>query len=332
MNYSSKETESPKLIEIIRVIFRTIAGVAWTLTVHWLGRARQLLLRGKWKERGIQDLSGVWGRGLAWIMGVHVVRRNERSGPMGDVIISNHMGFLDIPVLLTAFPAVFIMTMDYRRFLYLGQALARQGHVFVDRGSASSRRSARDGVAQVLTRGDRLIVFPEGGSSPGVKRAPFKPFCFHEVARQGKRLEACVIDYLPDRQMLEWDTKRPIIPQLVKLLGRRRTLVSLEFFPSEKIDDPEEAVERFHDRIEGRLRDYDQEKEEKMDGMDKILTPCPSPSSCAPARRSDPGDLSQWDRQDQNQDPDHLYPDHRRRHRHSPSVQPSGRLPERSLS
>jgi hypothetical protein len=31
---------------------------------------------------------------------------------------------------------------------------------------------------------------------------------------------ACVIDYLPDRRMLEWDINRRILPQLVDLFGR----------------------------------------------------------------------------------------------------------------
>ena len=246
--------------ELLRVALRAPAALIWTLAVHWLARLRQLVLRGEWRDRNYQDLIGVWGRGLAWIMGVRVVRRNERSGPMGDLIIANHMGFLDVPVLLCTYPSVFIMTMQFRRFFYFGKALSRQGHVFVERRSAESRRQARDGVRRVLERGERIIVFPEGGSSPGAERRPFKPFCFHEVARQGKRLEACVIDYLPDRSMLRWDSSKALLPQVMKLLGRRRTEVSVEFLPSEVITDPDEAVQRYHDLMEGRLRAYDAER------------------------------------------------------------------------
>jgi 1-acyl-sn-glycerol-3-phosphate acyltransferase len=246
--------------EIARVAIRAPAAIVWTLSVHWLARLRQLALRGQWIDRSYKDLIGVWGAGLAWIMGVRLVKRNERTGPMGDLIIANHMGFLDIPVLLCTYPSVFIMTMQYRRFFYLGKALSRQGHVFVERRNSRSRQHARDGVRRVLERGERIIVFPEGRSTPGAKRLPFKPFCFHEVARQGKRIEACVIDYLPDRSMLEWDNSRPILPQVVKLLGRRRTEVSVEFLPSEVIADPNEAVRRYHDVIEEKLLSYDAER------------------------------------------------------------------------
>lgn len=250
--------------EIARVALRAPTAIVWTLFIHWLGRLRQLVFRGPWLGRSYMDLIGTWGAGLAWIMGVRLVKRNERSGPMGDLIIANHMGFLDIPVLLCTYPAVFIMTMQYRRFFYLGKALARQGHVFVERRNASSRQQAREGVRNVLERQERIIVFPEGRSSPDAERLPFKPFCFHEVASQGKRLEACVIDYLPDRSMLKWDNTQPILPQVIKLLGRRRTQVSVEFIPSEVIIDPEEAVQRYHDLIEERLTSYDAERNQGL--------------------------------------------------------------------
>jgi 1-acyl-sn-glycerol-3-phosphate acyltransferase len=204
---------------------------------------------------------GLWGKGLARIMGIRIHPRNERQGTMGDVIIANHMGFMDIPILLTFYPSVFIIKMEMRRVFYFGKALERQGHVFVERGSESSRRSAREGVRRVLEQGDRIIVFPEGRASPDAERRPFKPFCFFEAARQGKRVEACVIDYLPDRQMLAWDPDRPMMPQLVELVGRPRIDVSVEFLPSEVPDDPEEAARRYHDVIQERLERHDRERE-----------------------------------------------------------------------
>jgi 1-acyl-sn-glycerol-3-phosphate acyltransferase len=110
------------------------------------------------------------------------------------------------------------------------------------------------GVQRVLEEGDRIIVFPEGRASPGAERRPFKPFCFFEAARQGKRVQACVIDYPPDRSAVAWDTSRPMLPQLVEIIGRPRTEISVEFLPAEHIDDPEDAARRYHDLIEGKLR------------------------------------------------------------------------------
>jgi hypothetical protein len=109
---------------------------------------------------------------------------------------------------------------------------------------------------------ERIIIFPEGYQSPGAERRPFKPFSFFEAERQGKKVELCVIDYLPDRSMLEWDRHKPMFPQLVDLFGRKRTYVSLEFFPSEVPEDPAEVAARYKDIAQSKLEEYDREREE----------------------------------------------------------------------
>jgi 1-acyl-sn-glycerol-3-phosphate acyltransferase len=249
-----------RLFECLRVIYRAPLALLWTLLVHWFAvRLPQILVS---RRRYLRPI-GIWGRGLAAIMGVRIHRRNERAWPMGEVIIANHMGFLDVPVLLSFFPAVFVIKMEMRRVLYFGGALARQGHVFVDRADRDSKSRAGGELRGVLEDGDRIIVFPEGRASPGAKRLPFRRGSFAAAQQAGKRIEVCVIDYLPDRRSVEWDASKPMLPQLVRLLGRARTDVSVEFFPSEMIDgDPAAVADRWHDVVQGRLEAYDRERED----------------------------------------------------------------------
>ncbi len=194
-------------------------------------------------------------------MGVRIHKVNECPMPLGDVVVSNHMGFLDIPVMLSCFPAVFVIKAEMTRAFFFGKALLKQGHVFVERGSLSSRRQASEELMQVLKDGDRIIVFPEGRASPRAKRPPFKPFSFAAVQQLDKRIQGCIIDYLPDRSMLEWDIKKSTFGQLVELFGRPRIDVSLEFFPAEKVEDPRQMAKDYHDRVEDRLAAHDRERE-----------------------------------------------------------------------
>ncbi len=248
-------------MSLLRVLWRAPAGLAWTLLNHWHWVWRRILFPKRWRDSYGTDVIGRWGRGLAWIMGMEIIEKNKRSGPMGDIVIANHMGFLDVPLLLSVFPAVFIIKGEMRKAPYFGGALAKHGHVFVDRGSEASRRSARDGVRRVLAAGERLIVFPEGRASPGAERRPFKPFCFVEAQRQGKRIEACVIDYLPDRSQLEWDVNRGMIPQLIELVGRRKTTVSIEYLGTWIPEDGAADAAAWKDTIEGKLLAYDRERD-----------------------------------------------------------------------
>ena len=251
--------ESLRYDRLLRLAWRAPIAFVWTSGCHYIGVAARNRLFGWTRRLGTISL---WGAGLARIMGVHIHERNKRSGPMGDVIIANHMGFLDIPVLLTYYPAVFIIKDEARHFFYFGPALEKEGHVFVKRGDRRSGKEALQGVEEVLRRGERIIVFPEGGASPGAARKPFKPGSFAVAQRLGKKVEVCVIDYLPDRKVLEWDVNRPMLPQLVDLFGRKRIDVSVEFFPAEEVTgDPAEYAARWHDIIEERLRTYDAERE-----------------------------------------------------------------------
>lgn len=247
-------------MSLLRVMWRAPLGLAWTLFNHWHWVWRRVLFPKRWRGSYGTDIIGRWGRGLAWIMGMRIVEKNQRSGPVGDIVIANHMGFLDVPLLLSFFPAVFIIKGEMLKAPYFGGALGKHGHVFVDRGSEASRRSARDGVRRVLEAGERLIVFPEGRASPGAERRPFKPFCFIEAQRQGKRVEACVIDYLPDRSQLEWDVGRGMVPQLIELVGRRRTTVSIEFLGTWVPEDGADDAQRYKQIIEDKLHAHDRER------------------------------------------------------------------------
>lgn len=240
------------------LLLRVPIAFLWTLFVHWFGvRLQQLFKPGRYLGP-----IGLWGSGLALIMGVRVRKRNAPPVELGDLIVANHMGFLDVPVILRFFPAVFVIKMEMRRVLYFGRALERQGHVFVDRGHKDSMRRAAEGLRAVLEDGDRIIVFPEGRASPGAERLPFRKGSFVAAQEAGKRVQLCVVDYLPDRRMLEWDVERAMLPQLVDLFGRWRTEISIEFFPPEEVvDDPAVVADRFHDLAQSRLEEYDRERE-----------------------------------------------------------------------
>jgi 1-acyl-sn-glycerol-3-phosphate acyltransferase len=247
-----------KLMNYIRVGYRAPLALLWTLITHFCFiRPSQILgtsKRALWSTK-------IWGIGLSFIMGIRIHKVNECPTPLGDVIISNHMGFLDIPIMLSCFPAVFVIKAEMTKAFFFGKALIKQGHVFVERGSMSSRRKASEELIQVLKDGDRIVVFPEGRASPKAKRPPFKPFSFAAVQQLDKRIQLCAIDYLPDRSMLEWDVRKSTFVQLAGLLGRPRIDVSLEFFPAEKVEDPRQMAKDYHALIQGRLEAHDQERE-----------------------------------------------------------------------
>jgi lyso-ornithine lipid O-acyltransferase len=246
-------------VRFIRLVLRGIAAFIWTLfSYFFLVRIPQLLIKNK---RYMKSIS-IWGRGLAFIMGIKIHKVNERKGPMGDMIISNHLGFLDVPIMLSVYPGVFAIKEEMKKVFFFGQALVNQGHVFVKRDDNLSRRGALVELMKVLKEDDRIIVFPEGKASPGAERLPFNAGSFLAVKRLGKTVEACVIDYLPDRSLLAWDVEKKMLPQLVDLFGRRRIDVSMEFFPPEKVEgSPSDFAKKWHDIMQEKLKHNDRKRD-----------------------------------------------------------------------
>ena len=249
------------VIRLPLVIVRGLIVLVATLLIHWFMIRVPQLLHRPWRR--YTKPIGLWGRMLAFMMGVSVHRRNERAWPMGDLIVANHMGFLDIPVLLSIFPAVFVIKIEMRRVFYFGGALENQGHLFVDRADKKSMRRTGVELLKVLRDGDRIVVFPEGRACPTADRLPFKSGSFAAAKRAGKTVELCVLDYLPDRRQLEWDVNRSTFVQLVELFGRLRTHIAVEFFPSEQVDDPEQMAERYRAVVVDRLEANDRARAQR---------------------------------------------------------------------
>jgi len=251
------------LLRFFRLLLRGITAFFWTLFAYFfMVRIPQLIIKNK---RYMKSIS-IWGKGLAFIMGIKIHKVNERSETMGDMVISNHLGFLDVPIMLSVYPGVFAIKEEMKKVFFFGQALVNQGHVFVKRDDKLSKRGALIELMKVLKDGDRIIVFPEGKASPGAERLPFNAGSFLAVKRLEKTVEACVIDYLPDRSLLAWDVEKKMLPQLVDLFGRRRIDVSMEFFPPEKVEgSPSDFANKWHDIMQEKLEENDRKRDAGKD-------------------------------------------------------------------
>jgi len=245
------------ITRFFRIVFKVSAILIWTLIMQNIFVDLPRIFS---KKRRFPYIVHIWGKGLAWIMGIRIHRKNELPLPMGDIVISNHLGFLDVPIMSSVFPAVYMIKAEAKTPFYFGPALARNGHFFVDREDSSSMRKAAKDLLNFSKDFCRIIIFPEGKASPEADRLPFKPGAFAMAGKLDKTVQPCVIDYLPERSVHKWDTTKKGLPQLVNYLGKKRIDASIEFFPAEKIDgDIKDFAQKWHDIIENKLKQYDSE-------------------------------------------------------------------------
>jgi 1-acyl-sn-glycerol-3-phosphate acyltransferase len=124
-----------------------------------------------------------WGRVVRAILGIQVEVHGMAPNGERFLVVSNHLGYLDIPVLAGILPVSFIAKSEVAGWPLLGFMARAAGTLFVDR---DDRRRVKDFVTEASARlrsGENLLVFPEGTSSRGETILLFKSAVFNPVER-----------------------------------------------------------------------------------------------------------------------------------------------------
>jgi 1-acyl-sn-glycerol-3-phosphate acyltransferase len=132
----------------------------------------------------------VWARCLLRGSGIKVtVEGLEKISPDGSyVFVSNHLSYMDTPVVLANIPVQFrfLAKIGLFKIPLLGTHLARAGHIAVPRDDARAAVKTMLTAAQTIReRGISLLIFPEGGRSETGELAAFKEGAAYIAIRAG---------------------------------------------------------------------------------------------------------------------------------------------------
>lgn len=184
----------------LRICVKAAAVGAWTtglvvlLAISWIptllrpraGEAARARIR-RWYSR-------LWGRGIVRILGVRVTARGAPP-PAGALIVSNHVSYVDILVLSSLLPVVFVAKAGLRRWPYWGLVSAVGGTVYIDRSKRRDVVGALAGIERALGRGDGVVVFPEATTSDGASMLPFKPSLLATAAARRSPVHWLTVTY-----------------------------------------------------------------------------------------------------------------------------------------
>jgi 1-acyl-sn-glycerol-3-phosphate acyltransferase len=131
-----------------------------------------------------------WARCLLWVSGVRAkVEGLEKIAPDASyVFASNHLSYMDTPVVLANIPVQFRFLAKRGLFQIplLGTHLARAGHIPVPRDDARAAVKTMTTAAQIIReRGISLLIFPEAGRSQTGELAAFKEGAAYIAIRAG---------------------------------------------------------------------------------------------------------------------------------------------------
>ncbi len=143
-----------------------------------------------WRNR---ILTG-WARDVAHVIGMHV----QIEGPLPAapfLLVTNHLSYLDIPMIASACGCAFVAKKEVARWPLLGRMTADLGAIFVDRENIGDVTRVSECIAAALGAGQSVALFPEGTSSMGARVAPFHPALLASVARLGIPVHYAALTY-----------------------------------------------------------------------------------------------------------------------------------------
>ena len=165
-----------------------------------------------------------------WVMRVQVLRREPQPFVVhkNTLMVCNHMSYLDMIVLASISPSVFVTSVDMGQIFFLGTMAEIGGSLFIER---RHRLRLDHDVAQiegVLNQGFDVTLFPEGTSGNGAHVLPFKRSLLTAALNSGTPVRPVTLKYFEidgqpfgekNRDVVCWYGKMSFLPHFVRLLA-----------------------------------------------------------------------------------------------------------------
>ena len=165
---------------------------------------------------------------LLWLLSVEVeiVGETDQS-KKSNLFISNHLSYLDIPILGSKFPMRFVAKSEVESWPIFG-FLAKKGRSIFIRRNKTDSFNQKNKILDILSSGEKVFIFPEGTTSDGNRVLEFKSSSFSSVENQNFKIQPIVILYsdlngIPInrwlRPLIAWYGDMDLKPHLSKLIG-----------------------------------------------------------------------------------------------------------------
>jgi len=177
------------------------------------------------------------------------------------LLVSNHLGYLDIAVLAaTTGGCVFVSNHEVAEWPVWGPLSRMGGTIFVDRSRPRDALRVLGRMRKALERGEGVVVFPEGTSSGGAAVLPLRSALLAGAAREGIPVHWAVLSYRtppgspPASEAVCWWGRMTFVPHVVGLARLPRIDATLVWGDEAVVGDDRKALAvRLHGLLSARL-------------------------------------------------------------------------------
>ncbi len=162
-----------------------------------LSRPFLILASRRTGDRILAHATRLWAKALLTMIGLRVTPHGRRCDlrSTDHLLVSNHQSYLDIIIIASIFPTLFIAKMEVSRWPLLGWLAKLGGTIFVNREDTRSGVGCAYRVSRTLRDGVSIQLFPESTTSDGSTVLPFKGLFFASPIRARKRILPLTIKF-----------------------------------------------------------------------------------------------------------------------------------------
>ncbi len=182
--------------------------------------------------------------------------------PQGHLIICNHLSYMDVLVIASKIPTLFVTSTEMRDTPFLGW-ITRMGEcLYVNRRSHKNLNQEILTIQNWINKGFNVLIFPEATTSNGIALKPFKSSLL-QISQNGTipisayclkytHLDDGIITEQTMTATISWFENASFLPHVFKQFMNQKVIFSLtevDCFLSNSMPDRKSIVHRLEKKI-----------------------------------------------------------------------------------
>ena len=205
---------------------------------------KQKQYRKKWLQRVVKAI------------GLEVQVKGKATDEQSALWIANHVSWMDIAVVGSQGVA-FLSKSEVRKWPLIGWLGEKAGVIFIERGGKNASQKAGKAIAEKISDGDNILVFPEGTTSTGENVMRFHARIFAPALDHQLLVQPIAVHYQDEKGQFHpkvvWKDQS-FMSNMIGILAQARINVVVTFLP---VIDAQNFSERreLAELIENQIRD-----------------------------------------------------------------------------
>ena len=175
-----------------------------------------------------------WLGRIVHIIGGRVQVHGEPAAT-STLLVSNHVSWLDIPLLGGHAPVYFLSKSEVRHWPVIGWLADKSGTLFIERGGRDAAREAAETICRKLGEAGNVLVFPEGTTTDGVNLRTFHARLFAAAVEADAQVQPVAIRYAdPQGQphaLVPYIDDQSLMDNLWAILAEPVIAIDIHFLP-----------------------------------------------------------------------------------------------------